>query len=122
MYSRNQSGRGREGGFRLPEHYSGVAFSRAQRAADDAPACAAGLPGPSRLPDARPLPAPQPAETCREAHPAPKNECPQTGEVGGLFGEIGQEELLLLGIIFLLAQRPGEDDTILLLLLLLLRR
>lgn len=110
MYSRSQH-RG-SGDFRLPEHYSGVAFDRAHPPLHRPPeACADGLPSASPVPPSAPIP-----EKKEQPPPDP------TGRGEGLFGGIGGEELLLLGIIFLLAQRPGEDDTILLLLLLLLRR
>lgn len=110
MYSR----KGRPGGeFRLPEHYSGVAFDRAHPVEPRPPvACAEGLPAP------RPPHAPAPPPVCDEQKAAP----PPTSLPGeGLLGGIGGEELLLCGIILLLAGRPGEDDTILLLLLLLLQ-
>lgn len=121
MYSRNHSGRGQPGAIRPPAHYSGVAFAQTHTeenkiAPVDKTCCAAGLPGGRS--EADPIPA---AHDIRSSCPPEQTERPQTGEVGGLFGGIGQEELLLIGIIFLLAQRPGEDDTILLLLLLLLR-
>ena len=116
MYSRTQHRDLRD--FRLPEHYSGVAFDRARPLAVRQPeACADGLPaaGIPSVPAPKPMSSPVPV-------PEEENAPPVTEVKGeGLFGGIGTEELLLLGIIFLLAQRPGEDDTILLLLLLLLR-
>ncbi len=118
MYSRSQH---RTADFRLPEHYSGVAFDRAHPPIPRQPAAIAdGLP---QLPAERPTHSPEPRPAPAPAQEIEKKPPPDT-EVGGvgLFGGIGGEELLLLGIIFLLAQRPGEDDTILLLLLLLLRR
>ena len=126
MYSRNHQVPSADA-FRLPAHYSGVAFAQARGETGDAGAvdagcCASGLPG-GRRPSVPSVP-PSPSTGSvgkSEIHTAEHKESPQTCEVGGLFGGIGQEELLLLGIIFLLAQRPGEDDTILLLLLLLLR-
>lgn len=127
MYSRTQSSR--SGGIRVPEHYSGVAFGRVEAEQPDFPRspgyCADGLPGSSK--PAPPSPEPEPVNcppppACPPrpdiARP-PKSESPDTE---GFLGGLGQEELLLLGIMFLLAQRGGEDDTILLLLLLLLRR
>lgn len=115
MYSRSQ--RPARGEFRLPEHYSGVAFDRAHPPVPHPPeACADGLP---HMPDRPPQPPPAPEPPKKEKEKSPP--CTEVKDEG-LFGGIGGEELLLLGVIFLLAQRPGEDDTILLLLLLLLRR
>ena len=130
MYSRSQLGRA--SGIRLPEHYSGVAFNRANPDLTPAPPaprpveyCADGLPGPFPVIAAPPPvsePTPMPAETSAPA--ADEKSPPSTVDAadGGLLGSIGGEELLLLGIIFLLAQRKEDDETILLLLLLLLRR
>lgn len=121
MYSRSQHPT--RGEFRLPEHYSGVAFDRAHPPSPRAPeTCAEGLPhAPHRPAQESPPPAPAPEPPKKEAETEKSPPCTEVkGE--GLFGGIGGEELLLLGIIFLLAQRPGEDDTILLLLLLLLQR
>ena len=42
------------------------------------------------------------------------------GGAGGILGDIGTEELLILGIILLLSQNNSDDDILLLLLLLLL--
>ena len=122
MYSRTQAGRGGGEGPRLPEHYSGVAFSRvdpspAPTSAQEVPAaCAEGLP----LPVQPSPPADLPAEEQKNSPPQAADPPAKTGE--GILGAIGREELLLLGIIYILAQRHGEDDTILLLLLLLLRK
>ncbi|MBE6575005.1 MAG: hypothetical protein E7654_01875 [Ruminococcaceae bacterium] len=121
MYSRTQAGRGAGESPRLPEHYSGVAFS--QPAPTPVPAhepaapphCADGLPLPTPA-----LPADPPA--AEEKCPPPPADDPPAKIGEGLLGAIGREELLLLGIIYILAQRRGEDDTILLLLLLLLRK
>lgn len=121
MYSRSQ--RRLTGDFRLPEHYSGVAFDRAhppsprlpETIADSLPTTAPVPPAPHPMQSLPPPPIPP-----QEAEKKPSLDTEVYSE--GLFGGIGGEELLLLGIIFLLAQRPGEDDTILLLLLLLLRR
>ena len=121
MYSRTQTGRSPGESPRLPEHYSGVAFSPPAPAPvpahePEAPTyCAEGLPLPMPA-----LPVAPPAEE-EKCPPPPAADPPaKTGE--GILGAIGREELLLLGIIFILAQRHEDDDTILLLLLLLLRK
>lgn len=118
MYSRIQAGRGVGESPRLPEHYSGVAFSRTEPvpAPENPQSCAEGLPLPVQTAPHADLPSDEP-----KSPPPPAADPPtETGE--GILGAIGREELLLLGIIYILAQRHGEDDTILLLLLLLLRK
>ena len=121
MYSRTQVGRGPGESPRLPEHYSGVAFSPPAPAPAPTPApesptyCAEGLPLPT---PSLPLTPPCHEEKC----PPPPAADPPAGIGEGILGAIGREELLLLGIIFILAQRHEDDDTILLLLLLLLRK
>ena len=121
MYSRIQAGRSPGESPRLPEHYSGVAFSppvpvSVSPLGTEVPTyCAEGLPLPTPpIPDTPPC--------AKEKSPPPPTADPpaKTGE--GILGTIGREELLLLGIIFILAQRHEDDDTILLLLLLLLRK
>lgn len=121
MYSRTQAGRNSGDSPRLPEHYSGVAFSPSASASVPPPKsetpiyCAEGLPLP-----ASPLPA---APFCEEEKsPPPPTADPPVKAGEGILGTIGREELLLLGIIYILAQRHEDDDTILLLLLLLLRK
>ncbi|MBQ2766664.1 MAG: hypothetical protein IJF49_01135 [Clostridia bacterium] len=122
MYSRSQAARTGEETLRVPEHYSGVAFDR-NPVPRQREYCAEGLP-PRETPPPPPMPnipspsfPPQPHES--ESAPPPIERKSESGE--GVLGSIGREELLLLGIIYILAQRQGEDDTILLLLLLLLR-
>lgn len=111
MYSRS---RNRSQDFRLPEHYSGVAFDRAHPAQPRPErACAEGLPAPV----ARPAPPPPPPDDGAKTAPSPA----QVGETG-LFASLGGEELLLCGLILLLAGQREADGTILLLLLLLLER
>lgn len=121
MYSRTQAGRSAGESPRLPEHYSGVAFPRSAPAPAPAPApeappyCAEGLPLPTPA-----LPVIPPA--AEEKSPPPPVADPPAKIGEGILGAIGREELLLLGIIYILAQRHEDDDTILLLLLLLLRK
>lgn len=121
MYSRTQAGRSPGENPRLPEHYSGVAFSPPAPvsapipATEEPPYCAEGLPLPTPA-----LPVTPPSAEEKSSPPPTADPPAKTGE--GILGAIGREELLLLGIIFILAQRHEDDDTILLLLLLLLRK
>lgn len=120
---------------RLPEHYSGCAFTQEHLPHRET---APKAPMPALFEIAKPSPPPTDAVTEREegAHveespppaeevaPSPIKATP-TGLLGGLgsafpFGHgIGFEELLILGLIILLSKDAGDSDTVLWLGLLL---
>lgn len=114
---------------RIPENYSGNAFF------------GESLPPPSFVDDGTESPPkkePSPfeelsAENIPTAEAAPSHDVPAlkqspfssflppkiAGARGGLLGDIGVEELLIIGVIILLSQSETDDDILLLLLLLL---
>ncbi len=118
MYSRFS---GKNESVKLPEHYSGCAFTPQQPAPP---------PRPAHFGVGKPTPPPPPEEPPEE--PAkdelPREEAPTTapvmrlGNLGLSFPfshGIGFEELLILGLILLLSQNGGERDVVLVLALLL---
>ncbi|MBO4979989.1 MAG: hypothetical protein J6D16_06240 [Clostridia bacterium] len=113
MYFRSES-QDREVPYRIPENYSGHAFPDAD-AAPEAPLIDEPPPEQTEPPQAeRQTPQGRPAvPTFLSSLLPPKPR-------GGLLGDIGTEELLILGILLLLSQNQSDDDIILLLLLLLL--
>lgn len=59
-------------------------------------------------------------EACKKSSPFSSLLPPRfTGSHGGLLGDIGIEELLIIGILILLSQSETDDDILLLLMLLL---
>lgn len=134
MYSRFQSRP--DEGIRIPEHYSGCAFSPApptvekkrEESASGRPRsmeAARPTPPPSKNPPPPPPVPPLPPREQTEKIPP----SPPANPVQGLFGDLGKafplshgigfDELLLLGLILLLAQSGKDQDTLLWLALLL---
>ncbi len=115
MYFRPES-QDREAPYRIPENYSGNAFSEAEAPtaalapADEPPAEKDETPTDRQTPQSHPA-----APTLLSSLLPPKPR----GIRGGLFGDLGSEELLILGILLLLSQNQSDDDIVLLLLLLL---
>ena len=122
MYSRSSSGRGES--FRIPEGYRGNAFAPLP------------LPVEQEAPILTPAPEPEVTQVENTHEEALPVSLPIQGEakppsplaallppkptgVGGLFGNIGLEELLILGVILLLSQSETDDDVLLFLILLL---
>lgn len=119
MYSRFS--RNGDRAIRIPEHYSGCAFSE----------IAASAPPPRE----EPLPPPSAPAHTAESHgekQAPPKEAdrpallPLSLSIGNhlpfLGGSLGSEELLLIGLILLLARSEQDNDLILWLVLLLFCR
>ena len=128
MYSRSSNEP-----YRIPDNYRGNAF----QSGDDQPKAPVL---PPETDAACPLPikeeqadAPSPEKEVEQSCMAPKKSPPSLlstllppkpkgfhgGTGGGILGDIGTEELLILGIILLLSQNNSDDDILLLLLLLL---
>lgn len=136
MYSRYHSGATSE--IRVPEHYDGCAFANAQRnTVWIPPAPPRGLevakPSPAVSEAPKPQPEPQP-EVPVKPTPPPKSEespaiavearpqgvIPVFGRKSKLLQAFGFEELLLVGLIFLLSERDTDSEIVLWLALLLL--
>ena len=134
MYSRFQSRP--EEGIRIPEHYSGCAFSPAPPTVEKKrEESASGRP--RSMEAARPTPPPSKNSTSPPPTPLlpPREQTekippsPPANPVQGLLGDLGKafplshgigfDELLLLGLILLLAQSGKDQDTLLWLALLL---
>lgn len=128
MYTR-PTPNGREE-LRIPENYSGNAFHGDTLT----PVPPVELPPEPTPPDEEasveaepPLPAVLPAEEKPKETPAMKKASPFSsllppkfaGGHGGLLGDIGVEELLIIGVLILLSQSETDDDILLLLVLLL---
>ena len=117
MYSRST---GKSEPFKIPEHYSGCAFSQATQEAHKPPP-ALGVAKPSAPPPREaesPPPPPSHHEKPQES-PTPPS-LPVLGGLGGAFRRgIGFEELLLLGLILLLSQTDADSHLSLMLGLLL---
>lgn len=121
MYSRYQPN-SREEPFRLPENYGGCAFSEPRRPTPPEP------PDGGRLEIATPTPAaPSPPEAPPHAPDAPKKDAAlqptsllsPLGHAFPFSHGLGFEELLILGLILLLARTDEPGDTLLWLVLLL---
>lgn len=123
MYSRSKFS---EEPYHIPENYRGNAF-HGSSVTPEIPIA------PPRDPDP-PVqePSPEPPPPIEEPTPVsapPKKEPPSLlasllppkpkGITGGILGDIGAEELLIIGVILLLSQNDSDDDILLLLLLLL---
>ena len=136
MYSRSKD-RPNEA-VKIPRHYSGCAFSPTHRVQP------IPTPPPTKIPtppcrEEQKEHAHTPTEEHRETHPIPSLPCPTASEGAhcrdsalpgkGLFGNlglsfpfshgIGFDELLILGVMLLLAGSEQESDTLLFLCLLL---
>lgn len=127
MYSRFPDSSGRP--IRVPEHYSGVAFSeRPPRPPEPlpkkrlpevaTPSPPKELP-PSKEPPALPVPRLLPPPPQEPPHPREPIRQPLLGLSVPFLRGIGFEELLLLGLILLLAQSEEDPSTVLWLALLL---
>lgn len=112
MYTRNHF-RDSDEPYRIPENYRGNAFGGRHDVDEDEP-----MPPPS---DPLPLPIPEQPQKEEKSGFALASLLPPMpqGLRGGLLGDIGSEELLLLGLFLLLSQNQADDDILLLLLLLL---
>ncbi len=102
MYSRSSRA---SGDYRIPDNYHGNAF-------------------PPIAPEETQTPEPPPAEPEKEPEAKPAVLLssllpPKPSGLGGILGNIGTEELLILGIILLLSGSETDDDILLLLILLL---
>lgn len=131
MYSRFQNRP--EESLRIPEHYSGCAFSPASPASERPPEeptrkriypmeAARPSPPPKNSPPPPPALLLPPQEEPTEKKPPSPPAQPILGTLGHAFPfshGIGFEELLLLGLILLLAQNENSQDTLLWLALLL---
>ena len=124
MYSRYQNSKGEP--LQIPKHYSGCAFSPARQEERSS------LPTRHTVEAARPTPPPQlpplpvqeesqkeSVETMRPSHAPHLSLLEGTGKAFPFSHGIGSEELLLLGLILLLARNGQDSDMILWLALLL---
>ncbi len=115
MYSRNAHGRER-GDYRIPDNYGGNAFAPLQSPIPEEKEETPSSEHPVTAMETAEAPAPT------EAKPAALFSSllpPKPSAIGNIFGNIGMEELLILGIILLLSGGEGDDDILLLLMLLL---
>ena len=127
MYTRNTPGDREE--IRIPENYRGNAF-HGDTAIPSPPI--EPPPPPVPLPNleedtAEPIHLPTQAVEYSDVKPISKRSpfsplLPPRLSSGGLLGDIGIEELLIIGILVLLSQSETDDDILLLLLLLLFYR
>ena len=124
MYSRFQNRP--EEGIRIPEHYSGCAFSQSPSPSEK-PREEALRPRP--IEPTRPSPPSKTPPLPRLPPPAPPKEPPTPPSSSNVLGGLGKsfpfshgigfDELLLLGLILLLAQSKKDHETLLWLALLL---
>lgn len=120
--------------FRIPENYRGNAFHEdsVTPSAPTEPLPMSELPITTLTADtiedkAEAAPTNAPVSSTEESISVSKNHSPFSallpprllGSHGGLLGEIGVEELLIIGILILLSQSETDDDILLLLMLLL---
>lgn len=129
MYSKPKTNQ--EASFRIPENYSGNAFqgdsSIPSLPVDSYPEPSEDLPEEEQTREATAvtmavLPPNKGNEekSFSKASPFSSLLPPKvTGLRGGLLGDIGVEELLIIGILILLSQSEADDDILLLLMLLL---
>ncbi len=131
MYSRS-SFQDQNEPYRIPDNYRGNAFGSGNDQPEppvlspETDACPLPVDG---EPKDTPPPEPEDTQSCiaqKKSPPSllstllpPKPKGFHSGTVGGVLGDIGTEELLILGIILLLSQNNSDDDILLLLLLLL---
>lgn len=118
--------------FRIPENYSGNAFQGDSVSPSPPVVLPTEEPTVTDIAQTDPVPQePLPAvalpEQEEELEPVMKKVSPFAsllpprliGSHGGLLGDIGVEELLIIGILILLSQSETDDDILLLLMLLL---
>lgn len=121
MYSRTSSGR-EVGGYRIPEGYRGNAFSPINPTTEEvtpAPIEPELPPAEAEGPEqSLPVSLPQKSEP-RALSPLASLLPPKPSGTKGLLGDIGLEELLILGVILLVSQSETDDDILLFLILLL---
>ena len=121
MYSRSQNRS--EAAIRIPEHYSGCAFSKApppEKPREEPPRPRPIEPTrPSPPPKAPPPLLPPPSPTHKEPPPLAESPLGGLGKAFPFSHGVGFEELLLLGLILLLGQSGSDPDMILWLALLL---
>lgn len=126
MYSRYPNSKGEP--LRIPEHYSGSAFAPPRREERDPPPRPKRYPEVARPTPPAPLPLPPPVEEPPKREPekaSPPIPPPHSALLEGLgrafpFSHgIGSEELLILGLILLLARNGQDSDMVLWLALLL---
>lgn len=106
---------------RIPINYSGNAFSESNQDKEKEPdADSEDIIAPQAPPTAEPS-QDESASINFEEKPLPSKEPKTTPAslLGGAFGKIGTEELLILALVFLLSDNDSESDIIWLLLLLL---
>lgn len=138
MYSRYHGGAASE--IRVPENYGGCAFANAERktvwtppvppralevAKPSPPASEVPRPQPEPEPEPEPPPKPMPPpapEESKEPEIETKRQdaVPVFGRKSKLLQAFGFEELLLVGLIFLLSERDADSELVLWLALLLL--
>ena len=118
MYSRQNADARSSRGLRIPSNYSGNAFFTdvEERQAEPEPADARDEPEKSASADEQAVTAS--AQTKGNAVPSGISQLFGKGSSGG----IGFEELLILGLVFLISQNDTKDDLAFLLLLLLFIR
>lgn len=124
MYSKSQSGN--EPSFRIPDNYRGYAFGN-ESAATEPPeptmADPQNAPAESEVRESDPTSAPASKKTDSEGRISPLASLlpPRPAALrGGLAGEIGLEDLLIIGVLLLVWQNDTDNDILLLLMLLLL--
>ncbi len=119
MYTRSPTPGGTRG-MRIPRNYSGNAFAAPQTSPQEEP-----------IPTEEEAPVRSVSADLPEGESAPPEKQPKETPIAKLFpslglrpgkllGSFGTEELLILGLIFLLRGNEGSDDLLLLLVLLLL--
>ena len=126
MYSRSSVGR-EDGTFRIPDGYRGNAFSPIA----PPPPAEIEPPIPPSAKEESPLDKDEtedeeilPVSAPPKTEPKPPSPLaallpPKPSGAKGLLGDIGLEELLILGVILLVSQSETDDDVLLFLLLLL---
>ena len=124
MYSKPKPSQ--EEAFRIPDNYRGNAFTESSAVPQPPVDPVLSRPPEETVESERePTVTILPADTVREC--PPKKPSPMSAFLppklssshGGLLGDIGVEELLIVGILVLLSQSDADDDILLLLMLLL---
>lgn len=122
MYSKSQSGN--EPSFRIPDNYRGYAFG-AESSVTDSPEPVATEPqkasSENEAREGEPASASKKADSEGRISPLTSLLPPRPAALrGGLAGEIGLEDLLIIGVLLLVWQNDTDNDILLLLMLLLL--
>ena len=123
MYSRQNADSRTSRGIRIPSNYGGSAFSA--DSVQDTPAADNGVPPQNTdaiEANARSEPVEQNPETDKNADSVVPSGLSRLFGKGVSSGGIGFEELLILGLVFLISQNDTKDDLAFLLLLLLFIR